>query len=133
PVIFLDASVLLAAEDAEDRHHLAAVALTEQAALGTLDLALYEVTIVANLRWGDPAAARRLRDRVWLIDELGSLTRIDARLGERAAELCATHQISAYDAAYVAAAERQGALLASCDERDLVSRGLAQLPGSLVG
>ena len=132
-MIFLDASVLLAAEDTDDPHHVAAAALTEEADLGTLDLALYEVTNVATVRWGSTGASRRLRDRIWAIAALGTLARVDAGLGERAAELAHEHGISAYDAAYVAAAEREHASLASCDERDLVSRGLAKLPGDLLG
>jgi len=38
------------------------------------------------------------------------------------------HAISVYDAAYVAAARESGRSLVSCDVRDLVSKGLAELP-----
>jgi len=131
-VIFLDASVLLAAEDLDDPNHPAASALLRTGALGTLDLATYEATNVAEVRWGDPEAGRRLRERVWAIAELGALVRVDRALAERAAELARRHPISVYDAAYVAGAERLGAALASCDERDLVSRGLATLPSELI-
>jgi predicted nucleic acid-binding protein len=127
-LIFLDASVLLAAEDIDDRNHHAATALLATGSLATVDLAAYEVTNVAEQRWRDPEAARRLRERIWAIAELGILVRIDRELAERTAELSRQHSLSAYDAAYVAAAERIAAPLASCDERDLVSRGLAQLP-----
>lgn len=48
------------------------------------------------------------------------------------AELSRRHALSAYDAAYLAAAERVGAPLASCDERDLISRGLATPPHQLL-
>ena len=77
---------------------------------------------------GDPEAGRRLRERVWAIAEFGALLRVDRELAERAATLSREHALSAYDAAYVAGAELVGALLASCNERDLVSRGLARLP-----
>lgn len=130
-MIFLDASVLLAAEDVDDPNHVAAAALLVGGALGTLELAAYEVTNVAETRWRDPQAGQRLRQRVWAIAELGTLLRVDRALSERAAELSRQHSLSAYDAAYVAAAERVGAPLASCDERDLVSRALAQLPHEL--
>jgi predicted nucleic acid-binding protein len=40
--------------------------------------------------------------------------------------------LSAYDTAYVAGVERVSVMLASCDERDLVSRGLAKLPRELL-
>lgn len=131
-MIFLDASVLLAAEDSDDANHAAAAALLRSGSLATLDLAAYEVTNVAEVRWRDAEASRRLRERVWAIAELGTLVRVDGRLAERAAELSRVHAISAYDAAYVAAAERVRAPLASCDQRDLVARSLARLPSDLV-
>jgi predicted nucleic acid-binding protein len=129
---FLDASILLAAEDLDDAHHDASAALLKTGALSTLDLAIYEVTNVAELRWRDRAASLRLRERVWAIAELGILVRVDQPLADRAAELVRQHDLSAYDAAYVAGAERVGVPLASCDQRDLVSRGLACAPGDLV-
>lgn len=132
-MIFLDASVLLAAEDANDPNHAAASALLRSGALGTLELAAYELTNVAEVRWRDPEASQRLRERVWAIAELGALVRVDRALAERTAELARQHGISAYDAAYVAGGERVGAPLASCDQRDLVSRGLARLPKALLG
>ena len=130
--MFLDASVLLAAEDVDDANHEASAALLKTGALSTLDLAVYEVTNVAELRWGDVAASLRLRKRVWAIAELGTLVRADEPLAERAAQIARQHGLSAYDSAYVAGAERLGVPLASCDERDLVSRGLACLPGDLL-
>lgn len=130
--MFLDASVLLAAEDVDDANHEASAALLKTGALSTLDLAVYEVTNVAELRWGDVAASLRLRKRVWAIAELGTLVRVDEPLAERAAQIARQHGLSAYDSAYVAGAERLGVPLASCDERDLVSRGLARLPGDLL-
>jgi hypothetical protein len=60
--------------------------------------------------------------------ELGVLVRIDRERSERTAGLSRHHALSAYDAAYVAAAEHIAAPLASCHERDLVSSGLAKLP-----
>ncbi len=131
-MIFLDASVLLAAEDLEDSNHAAAALLLLSGALGTVELAAYEVTNVAEVRWRDSEAARRLCERVWLIAELGTLVRVDRALAERIGELSREHALSAYDAAYVAAAERVSAPLASCDERDLVSRGFAELPHELL-
>jgi predicted nucleic acid-binding protein len=92
-VIFLDASVLLAAEDTDDREHPAALRLLRGGDLATLDLAFYETTNVAHL--------------------------------------AAEHNLSAYDAAYVAGAQRLAADLASCDRRDLVSDGHAHLQSTL--
>ena len=129
---FLDASVLLAAEDLDDANHNASAALLKTGALSTLDLAIYEVTNVAELRWRDPTASIRLRERVWAIAELGILVRVDQPLAERAAQIARQHSLSAYDAAYVAGAERLGVPLASCDQRDLISRGLARAPADLL-
>jgi predicted nucleic acid-binding protein len=132
-LIFLDTSVLLAAEDLDDDNHEAAAALLRTGALATLDLAAYDLVNVAEVRWRDAEAGRRLRERVWAIAELGTLLRVDLTLAERTAGLSNQHAISAHDAAYVAGAERLGAPLASCDQRDLVSRGLARLPQQLLG
>jgi predicted nucleic acid-binding protein len=131
-VIFLDASVLLAAEDADDREHHAALALLRSGDLATLELALYETTNVAVVRWQDLEAADRLAKRIWAIAEFGTLVRVDPQLGAEAAQLTSGHGLSAYDAGYVAAARRLGVTLASCDERDLVRPGLAELPSTLI-
>lgn len=132
-MIFLDASVLLAAEDRDDEQHETSATLLRSGDLATIDLALYETTNVALTGWRDPAAAARLRERVWAIAELGTLTRIDHQLGEDIAQLASEHTLSSYDAAYVAAARRVGATLASCDRRDLVNPGFAALPAVFVG
>lgn len=131
-MIVLDASVLLAAEDSDDDNHQAAVVLLRTGALATIELAAYEVINVAERRWQDAGASDRLQQRIWAIAELGTLVRADRQLTQRTAELARRHQLSAYDAAYVAAAERVDAPLASCDQRDLVARGLAQLPAALL-
>lgn len=131
-MIFLDASVLLAAEDSDDPQHSASLALLRTGELATSDLALYETTNVATSRWRDHDAAARLRERIWTIAELGILIRVDRQLGDEIARLAAEHDLSAYDAAYVAGAQRLGAILASCDQCDLVEPGLARLPTPLV-
>ena len=131
-MIFLDASVLLAAEDTDDAQHHAATALLRTGTLATLDLALYETTNVAIARWKDPDAAERLRQRIWMIAELGTLVRLDLDLSEKITRLAVDRKLSAYDAGYVAGAQRLGVTLASCDERHLVSAGLAELPATLI-
>lgn len=127
---FLDASVFLASEDPDDENHRAAVRLLERSEpLATLDLAYYEVTNVAVCAWRDRSAARRLSDRVAAVANDGGLARADRALLASAAAIADEHGISVYDAAYVSAARAFGAELVSCDVRDLVSRGLARLPG----
>jgi predicted nucleic acid-binding protein len=61
----------------------------------------------------------------------GGVVPSTAALLTRAAEIAERHSISVYDAAYVAAASEGGHQLVSCDKRDLVSRGLAVLPGDV--
>lgn len=128
--LLLDASVLLAAFDSEDDHHEAARALLEDedATLATLDLARYEVADVAVRAWRASdsvtpllAAVERLADDGGVVPSTGTLLR-------RAAEIAERHTISVYDAAYAAAADEGGYRLVSCDERDLVSKGLAAVP-----
>ena len=131
-MIFLDASVLLAAEDIADPQHAAAVAVLRTGDLATIDLALYETTNVAIQRWRDQAAAQRLRQRIWTIAKFGALVRVDAQLGDAIAHLTGTTDLSGYDAAYFAGARRLGLQLVSCDIRDLVEPGHAQLPSAMV-
>jgi predicted nucleic acid-binding protein len=53
---------------------------------------------------------------------------VDAELIDAAVEIAAEHGLTAYDAAYVAAARRHGWTLVSADLADLVSKGLAVAP-----
>ena len=128
----LDSSVLLASEDPDDENHKDARRLLGGSdPLATLDLAFYEVTNVAVRAWHDLAAAHRLRERVAAVAADGGLVRANADLIADAAALAEQHGISVYDAAYVVAARVSGAELVSCDQRDLVLRGLARLPSDV--
>ncbi|MGH9007966.1 MAG: type II toxin-antitoxin system VapC family toxin [Acidimicrobiales bacterium] len=126
---FLDASVLLASEDRDDENYGDACRLLGGSdPLASLDLVFYEVTNVAVRAWCDLSAAHRLRERVAAVAGDGGLMRANSELVANAATLADEHGISVYDAAYVVAARIAGADLVSCDQRDLVSRGLATLP-----
>jgi predicted nucleic acid-binding protein len=130
--LLLDASVLLATFDPEDDHHESARTLLEDedATLATLDFARYEVANVAVRAWRAPDSVTPLLAVVErLADDGGVISSTDTLL-TRAAEIAERHTISAYDAAYAAAADEGGHRLVSCDERDLVSKGLASLPMS---
>jgi predicted nucleic acid-binding protein len=130
--LLLDASVILAAFDPEDGHHEPARALLEddQTTLATLDLARYEVANVAVRGWRAPESVAPLLAAIERIaDDSGVLASTGALLA-RAAELAERHAIPVYDAAYAAAGGDAGHHLVSCDERDLVSKGLAALPAS---
>ena len=70
-------------------------------------------------RWLTEIVAARCGDR---------LVRVDRELIERALAVASEHDLTAYDAAYVAAARRNGWQLVSLDLRDLVSKGLAVTP-----
>ena len=126
---FIDASVLLAREDADDDEHEAACALLAgDATLATLDLAYYEVANVAVRAWRDVRAATRLHGLVAAIAADGGLVRADETLIARAVRVAHPHGLSVYDAASVAGAASAGAQLVSCDLRDLVGRELAVTP-----
>jgi predicted nucleic acid-binding protein len=128
--LLLDASVLLAAFDPDDGHHEAARALLEddEIALATLDLARYEVSNVAVRAWRAPESVAPLLSAIDRVGEDGGVLLSGTALLARAAEIAEQHAISTYDAAYAAAAAEAGIRLISCDERDLVSHGLAKLP-----
>ena len=129
--LLLDASVLLAAFDPEDEHHEPARTLLEDenTSLATLDLARYEVANVAVRAWRAPESVGPLLAAVERIAADGGVVPSTDTLLTSAAEIAERHTISVYDAAYVAAASNAGHRLISCDERDLVSKGLAEAPG----
>ena len=130
--LLLDASVLLAAFDPDDHHHEAARALLEdeETALATLDLARYEVANVAVRAWRAPDSVAPLLTAIDRLGEDGGVLASTGALMTRAAGIAASRTISVYDAAYAAAANDAGYQLVSCDERDLVSKGLAALPAN---
>ena len=126
--LVLDAGVWIASRDADDPFHEECRGLVGSgAAVGALDLTLYEVANVATRRWQSPGDARRLVELVIRACE-ERLHRVDTELVTLAVQTAAKHSISVYDAAYVACADRLGARLVSTDLRDLVNRGLAVVP-----
>lgn len=128
--LLLDASVLLAAFDPEDDHYEPAGALLVDSAttLATLDLARYEVANVAVRAWRAPESVAPLLAAVEQLADDGGVVASTGSLLTQAAKLAEQHAISVYDAAYVAAAREADRHLVSCDERDLVSKGLAVFP-----
>ena len=127
--LLLDASTWVASSDPDDRFHAQAFELAVAAGLpvAALDLTLYEVANVIGARDGrleDASQMTRL-----IAERCGEgLIRVDVDLAAAAIGLSAEHGLSAYDAAYVAAARRHGWTLVSTDIRDLVSKGLAVTP-----
>lgn len=128
-MLLVDASVWVSLAERESAHREAAASLIREQSqvLGALDLTLYEVANAIGIKQGDGTEASRVirlllrccRDRVFPVD---------AELLDSALHLAADHGLTSYDAAYVAAARRQGMTLVSVDIRDLVSKGLAVTP-----
>jgi predicted nucleic acid-binding protein len=123
--LILDASIWLAALDPDDGFHESSRSLVH-GDVTALDLTLYEVANVATVRWSDPASARDVCELV--LDACDVLIRIDQDLLEETIAVSAHERITVYDAAYVAAAAREGYELVSADFPDLVNRGLAKPP-----
>lgn len=133
--LLLDASVILSAFDRGDRNHDSVKALLteERATLATLDLARYEVVNVAVRAWRAPEHVVPLLDAIERIADDGGVVASTGALLVKAAERAVDHEISVYDAVYVASAGEAGRSLVSCDEWDLVSKGLAVLPADALG
>jgi len=127
--LLLDSGVWVAAKDADERYYAAARALVFDVKIpvAALDLTIYEVANVVGSRWKRPDAARELCRSIpkRCGDNLLSVgdDLVDVALG-----VAAEHGLTAYDAAYVAAARRHDWTLVSADIADLVSKGLAVAP-----
>lgn len=128
----LDASVILAAFDRDDALHEPARALLSDrtVTLATLDLARYEVTNVAVRAWRAPKQVAPLLEAIERISSDGGVLLSTNMLLARAAQIAEKHALSAYGAAYVAAAAQTGGTLVSCDVRDLVGKRLADTPAT---
>lgn len=96
-----------------------------------LDLTLYEVANVVAGKYGELDVARKLVQGLFRGSARPPL-QADVILFEDGLELMSDHGLTAYDAAYVAAARRNGWELVSLDVRDLVSKGLAITPDAAV-
>ncbi|HTR73262.1 MAG TPA: PIN domain-containing protein [Solirubrobacteraceae bacterium] len=133
-VLLLDASVILAAFDTDDEQHEPALALLSdpEVSIATLDLARYEVANVAVRAWGERVRIAAMFEAIDRISADGGVTPSTNTLLTRAAEIADEHEISVYDAAYVAAANQAGGTLVSCDIRDLVGKGLADSPAGML-
>ena len=127
--LLADASVWAAAVDEKDRFHESArkIATRVEISLAALDLTLYEIANAVGVKMGMPVKAREIADLVFERCR-GKIVTVDPVLLQSICELTGEHSLTAYDAAYVAAARRHGMTLVSADIRDLVSKGLAVTP-----
>jgi predicted nucleic acid-binding protein len=127
--LLVDASVWVGARDPEDRFHAQAreIVLDLERPVAALDLTFYEVANVMGARRKQPREARYLLQTLALRcgDDVVS---VDSNLMDTVLDLSVEHGLTAYDAAYVAAARRYGWTLVSADVADLVSKGLAVAP-----
>ncbi|HVD38473.1 MAG TPA: PIN domain-containing protein [Solirubrobacterales bacterium] len=127
--LLVDASVWANLAEPGGRFHRQSrdLLIDSRADLAALDLTLYEVANAVGVKMGQPKRAQWLSE---LVEVRCSerLLRIDPGLVAAAVEVASEHALTAYDAAYVAAAHRNGWQLVSLDMRDLVSNGLAVTP-----
>lgn len=94
-------------------------------------MTIYEVVNVVARQYRQPDQAERIA-RAILRTCGEELIRVDHALGEEVVKVVSEYGLTAYDAAYVAAARRNGWQLVSLDVRDLVSKGLAVTPDAAV-
>lgn len=125
----IDAGVWVAISDPDDGYHAAAHAIVAdvEEPLAALDLTLYEVASVMGPKKGQPREGRILLKLIAKRCE-ENLIAVDSELIDSALEVATENGLTAYDAAYVAAARRYGWTLVSTDVADLVSKGLAVTP-----
>jgi predicted nucleic acid-binding protein len=128
-VLLLDASVWIAAIDPDDPFHAPArtLVLSLEHSLGALDLTLYEVSNVVGVVKDRRELAGRICRAIVKRSE-SNFVRVSPTLAEQALKIAAEHRLTAYDAAYAAAANEHGWTLVSADIKDLVKPGLALAP-----
>jgi predicted nucleic acid-binding protein len=128
-MLLLDAGVWVAARDPEDHFHSAARAMVLDFSqpVAALDLTFYEIANVMASRKKQAGEARSLL-RTLEVRCGDDIVTAGAQAVDPALDIAIEHGLTAYDAAYVAAAQRYGWTLVSTDVADLVSRGLAVTP-----
>lgn len=128
-MLLLDAGVWVALGEPESEHyrHARDLVLEVKAPVAAIDLTLYEIANVVGAKKGRDEDAVRILRLLLTRCQQGPLA-VDTGLLEAGLRLSAEHGLTAYVAAYVAAAERHRWTLVSTDVRDLVSKGLAVTP-----
>lgn len=128
-MLLLDAGVWVAARDPEDRFHGAAreIVLNFSQPVAALDLTLYEIANAMGARKKQFGEVRYLLQTLEIRCG-GDIVAASSRSIDAAMDIAAEHGLTAYDAAYVAAARGNGWTLVSTDIADLVSKGLAVTP-----
>jgi predicted nucleic acid-binding protein len=128
----MDAGVWVAASTPVEPRHTESLAVTESdSRLAALDLTLIEVANVIGVKQAEPLRARRVCELMGKRCD-DRVVRIDGDLLGHCLDVATEYGLTAYDAAYVAVAQRNGWTLVSTDIRDLVSNGLAVTPDAAV-
>ncbi|HET8565424.1 MAG TPA: PIN domain-containing protein [Solirubrobacterales bacterium] len=127
--LLLDAGVWIAAADSDDPFHRSASSIVFDFAgqVAALDLTLHEIANVIGVRNREPHEARYLVEVLFKRCR-GALVNGNPDRVETASSIACDKGLTAYDAAYVAAANSNGWTLVSADIADLVSKGLAVTP-----
>jgi len=109
-VLLLDASVWVASASPRDQYHSESASLVRRhrSAIGALDLTLFEVANALGAKRRQPRGAERLASLVVRCCGRDRLVRVDPNLVGAAVDVAVEHGLSAYDAAYVAVARRNG-------------------------
>lgn len=128
-MFLVDASVWVSLVEVGSPYREPAMSLVRRQGpgLSALDLTLYEVANAIGVKQGNADEASRV-NRLLLRCCRDRVLEVDLELIESALQIAAEHGLTAYDAAYVAAARRYGLTLVSADVRDLVSKQLAVTP-----
>jgi predicted nucleic acid-binding protein len=105
-----------------------ALIVDDDRSVAALDLTLYEVANVLGVRKAQPRKARYMTELIVKRCDEETLVAADPALMDLATAIAQEHDLTAYDAAYVAAAASHGWNLVSVDIADLVSKGLAVTP-----
>lgn len=132
-MLLLDASIWIAAALPADPGHESAFALIRKPPrlLAAIDLTAYEIANAVGVRDRQPDSAKTM-SRVLRRRCGGRIAVLDPDLLELTLLVAREHGLTAYDAAYVAAARMNRWQLVSLDVRDLVSKGLAVTPDAAV-
>jgi predicted nucleic acid-binding protein len=132
-VLLVDAGVWVSLVERGSPYREAAIGLIREQApsLNALDLTLCEVANAIGVKQGEAEEAGRV-NRLLLKCCRDRVLEVNIDLVGSALQIADEYSLTAYDAAYVAAARRHGLTLVSTDIRDLVSKGLAVTPDAAV-
>ena len=132
--LLLDAGVWIGAIDPNDPFHDASrkIVFNFDRPVTAMDLTFYEVANAVGVRNGWTEEARYLSELIIKRCRRPGVVAVDPAVMELATSLARDNGLTAYDAAYVAAANSNGWTLVSADIADLVSKGLAVTPDAAV-